>query len=146
MKIYQLKKLDITWKERKNRPKQRPGKIDFMVTSSNGNIFRVTGLLCGEFTGHRWIAPPQRPVTRSFDVIFDQTMETSVIETPSRRLWRHYNVLAIVGGRIIVTPSRWDAEITWKTICHERPHISRVFFFQVSRFITDLLQWSRASL
>ena len=26
-----------------------------MMTSSNGNIFRVTGLLCGEFTGHRWI-------------------------------------------------------------------------------------------
>ena len=25
------------------------------MTSSNGNIFRVTGLLCGEFTGHRWI-------------------------------------------------------------------------------------------
>ena len=26
-----------------------------MMTSSNGNIFRVTGLLCGEFTGNRWI-------------------------------------------------------------------------------------------
>ena len=26
-----------------------------MMTSSNGNIFRVTGYLCGEFTGHRWI-------------------------------------------------------------------------------------------
>ena len=25
-----------------------------MMTSSNGNIFRVTGPLCGEFTGHRW--------------------------------------------------------------------------------------------
>ena len=23
------------------------------MTSSNGNIFRVTGPLCGEFTGHR---------------------------------------------------------------------------------------------
>ena len=27
----------------------------FMMTSSNGNIFRVTGHLFGEFTGHRWI-------------------------------------------------------------------------------------------
>ena len=27
----------------------------FMMTSSNGNIFRVTAPLCGEFTGHRWI-------------------------------------------------------------------------------------------
>ena len=26
-----------------------------IMTSSNGNIFRVTGLLCGEFIGHRWI-------------------------------------------------------------------------------------------
>ena len=26
-----------------------------MMTSSNGNIFRVTGPFCGEFTGHRWI-------------------------------------------------------------------------------------------
>ena len=33
-----------------------------MMTSSHGNIFRVTGPLCGEFT--------QRPVTRSFDVFF----------------------------------------------------------------------------
>ena len=41
-----------------------------MMTSSNGNIFRVTGHLCGnspvpgEF-------PTQRPVTGSFDVFFD---------------------------------------------------------------------------
>ena len=38
-----------------------------MITSSNGNIFRVTGLLCEEFTGK---FPSQRPVTRSFDVLF----------------------------------------------------------------------------
>ena len=34
-------------------PACRP--VQFMMTSSNGNIFRVTGPLCGEFTGHRWI-------------------------------------------------------------------------------------------
>ena len=38
-----------------------------LMTSSNGNIFRVTGPLCGEFTGHRW-NPCKRPVTRSFHV------------------------------------------------------------------------------
>ena len=27
----------------------------FMMTSSNANIFSVTGPLCGEFTGPRWI-------------------------------------------------------------------------------------------
>ena len=26
-----------------------------MMTSSNGNIFRITGPLCGEFTGHQLI-------------------------------------------------------------------------------------------
>ena len=42
----------------------------FMMMSSNENILRVTGPLCGEFTGHRWI-PLQRPVTRIFGVFFD---------------------------------------------------------------------------
>ena len=37
----------------------------FMMTSSNGNIFRVTSPLCREFTGE---FPAQRPMTRSFDV------------------------------------------------------------------------------
>ena len=32
------------------------------MKSSNGNIFRVTGSLCGEFTGHRWI-----PLTKASD-------------------------------------------------------------------------------
>ena len=40
------------------------------MASSNGNIFRVTGLLCGEFIGHRWI-PIKKPVARSCDVFFD---------------------------------------------------------------------------
>ena len=67
-----------------------------MMTSSNGNIFRVTGLLCGEFTGE---FPTQRPVTRSFDVFFDLRMNKSLSkqswgwwsETPSSSLWRHRN-------------------------------------------------------
>ena len=28
--------------------------LQIMMTSSNGNIFRVTGPLCGDFTGLRW--------------------------------------------------------------------------------------------
>ena len=40
-------------------------KIKYMMTSSNGNIFRVTGPLCGEFTGPGEF-PTRRPVTRSF--------------------------------------------------------------------------------
>ena len=41
-----------------------------MMTSSNGNIFRVTGHLCGEFTGHGWI-PRSKAGKRNFDVFFD---------------------------------------------------------------------------
>ena len=45
-----------------------------MMTSSNGNIFGVTGPLCGEspVTGE---FPSQRPVTRSFDVFFGLRLE-----------------------------------------------------------------------
>ena len=42
----------------------------YMMPSSNGNILRVTGPFCWEFTGHRWI-PSQRSVTWSFADFFD---------------------------------------------------------------------------
>ena len=35
-----------------------------MMTSSNGNIFRVTGHLRGEFTGHRWIPRTKASVAK----------------------------------------------------------------------------------
>ena len=41
-----------------------------MMTSSNGAIFRVTGHLCGEFTGSRWL-PRTKPMTRSLAAFFD---------------------------------------------------------------------------
>ena len=73
-----------------------------MMTSSNGNIFRVTGPLCGEFTGPGEF-PTQRPVTRSFDVYFDLRLNKRLskqpwgwwFETLSWSLWRHRNVFAL---------------------------------------------------
>ena len=67
-----------------------------MMTSSNGNIFREIGPLCGEFTGPGEF-PTQRPVTRSFDVFFDLRLNKALskqswgwwFETLSRSLWRH---------------------------------------------------------
>ena len=53
----------------------------FMMTSSNGNIFRVTGPLCGEFTGPGEF-PTQRPVTRSFDVFFDRRLNKRSSKQP----------------------------------------------------------------
>ena len=64
------------------------------TTSSNGNIFRVTGPLCGEFFA-------QKPVTRGFDVFFDLRMDKRLskqswgyrFQTSTRPLLRHCNVL-----------------------------------------------------
>ena len=74
-----------------------------MVTPTNGNIFRVTGPLWGEFTRHRWI-PLTRPVKRSFDVFFDLRRNKRLskqsrrrwFETPSRSLLRHCNGQSIL--------------------------------------------------
>ena len=77
--------------------------VTIMMTSSNGNIFRVTGPLCGEF-------PAQRPVTRSFDVFFDLRLIKRLskhsrgawFETLSRPSWRHCNHNLSIG--IIIFP------------------------------------------
>ena len=79
------------------------------MTSSNGNIFRVTGPLCGEFTGPGEF-PAQRPVTRSFDVFFDLRLYKRLskqplgwwFETPAWSLWRHRNVSYSLNSRIRV--------------------------------------------
>ena len=71
------------------------------MTSSNGNIFRVTGPLQREFTVHWWI-PLTKPVTEGFDVFFDPHRNKRLgkqsrrwwFETQSRPLWRYdYNAL-----------------------------------------------------
>ena len=69
-----------------------------MMTSSNGNIFRVTRHLCGEFTGHRWI-PRTKASDAQFDIFFDLRLNEWLskqrwgwwFETQSRPLWRHFN-------------------------------------------------------
>ena len=79
----------------------------FMMTSSNGNIFRVTGLLWGEFSA-------QRSVTRSFDVFSDLHLNKELskqsrgwwFETPSGSLWRQCNVFARLS--IHSENSRWS--------------------------------------
>ena len=69
-----------------------------MMTSSNRNIFRVTGHLCGEFTGPRWI--PHTKVSDAelwsfFDVRLNKRLSKQSwgwwFETLWRPLWRHRN-------------------------------------------------------
>ena len=70
--------------------------LSHMMTSSNGNIFRVTDHLCGEFPGE---FPTQRPVTWSFDIFFDFRLNKRLskqwwgwrFETRSRLSWCHCN-------------------------------------------------------
>ena len=71
-----------------------------MMTSSNGNTFRVTGRCAGNspVTGE---LPGQRSVTRSFDVFSNLRQNKRLskpwqsrgwwLETPSCPLWRHCN-------------------------------------------------------
>ena len=73
-----------------------------MMTSSNGNVFRVIGPLCGEFTGHRSpVNSPHKGQWRGalmFSLIcackrLSKQPLAWWFETPSRPLWRHYNGL-----------------------------------------------------
>ena len=71
---------------------------NIMMTSSIGKIFALLAIcegnspVTGEF-------PAQRPVTRSFDVLYDLRLNKRLsepswgcwFETPSRPLWRHSN-------------------------------------------------------
>ena len=96
------------------------------MTTSNGNIFRITGHLCGEFTGRRWI-PHTKPVARS-SVFFDLRLNKRLskqswgwwFETLSRPLWRHRNVVrntVPVELDMSVIPQVLDCEVLL-AMCH----------------------------
>ena len=92
-----------------------------MMTSSNGNIFHVTGHLCGEFTGHRWI-----PRAKASDAEPWCTFGLHLNERLSKQswgwwfetsLWRHRNDLladiSLTNNEFMVWTcnriTRWDA-------------------------------------
>ena len=94
------------------------------MTSSNGNIFRVTGLLCaenspviGEFSA-QWL------VSRSFDVFFDPCLNKRFskqsrglwFETPSCLLWRNCNETKLLVCWDVLIPGKlWSAScLLWK--------------------------------
>ena len=72
-----------------------------MMTSSNENIFRVTGPLCGEFTGHRWI-----PSTKASDAELWCFLDLRLNKRLCKQSWgwwsetpsRHYDVIAMGYG------------------------------------------------
>ena len=70
----------------------------YMMTSSNGKIFRITRICAGSSPGTGEF-PAQRPVTRKFDVFFDLCPNKQLskqwwgwwFETSSHPLWHHRN-------------------------------------------------------
>ena len=70
-----------------------------MMTSSNGNIFRVTGAICAGNSTVTGELPAQGPVTWSFDVFFDLCLNKWLskqswgwwFETLPFPLWRYSN-------------------------------------------------------
>ena len=80
-----------------------------MMTSSNGNMFYVTGPLCGEFTGHRWIPCTKASGAKLWCFLWSapgmnkrlgKQLRDWWFETPSRILWRHCNELRYVSGNM----------------------------------------------
>ena len=75
-----------------------------IMTSSNGNIFFALLAFCAGNSPVTGEFPPQRPVTRSFDVSFDLCLNQQLnkqwrprwSKTTSRWLWRLSNALALL--------------------------------------------------
>ena len=131
-----------------------------MLTSSNGNIFRVTGHLCGEF-------PTQRPVMWNFDVCFDMRLNKRSskqswgwwFETPWCPIWCHCN-----GDQHFEEQSRGQTDewklVLWKDHVHYVPSkcmntwrntmdiknnawvtVITIFGSQLRRFANDFHEW-----
>ena len=82
-------------------PVRHQATIWTMMTSSNGNIFRVTGHLCGKFTGPRWISRTKASDAElwcSFDmrpnIRLSKQSRGWWFETPPQSLWRHRDAYA----------------------------------------------------
>ena len=114
-----------------------------LMTSSNGDIFRVTGPLWEEFTRHRF--PSQRPATRSFDVFFDMRLKKNgwVNNRDAgdlRRHRTHYNVtlmLKPIFTPTVVNLSGWNPH---RIASCARPFLHLKFhelcsFTQIERYI-----------
>ena len=73
------------------------------MTSSNGSIFRITGLLYREFTGHRWIPhimASDAELWCFFDLCLNKRLSKQSwgwwFKTPSRSLWCQCNAWASI--------------------------------------------------
>ena len=137
-----------------------------MMTSSNGNIFRVTGHLCGEFIAHRRIPRPKASDAELLCFLWHLNKWLSKqswgwwFETPSRPLCRHSNVTChqtyyisrtLAGNKIIFVCQRCSNYIFIVYLKHmasiECAKISsslddkKIEICDLGRLILDLWQW-----
>ena len=72
---------------------------DYMMASSNGNIFHVTGPLCREFTGHRWIPHTKASDAKLWCFLWSAPWINGWVNNREagdlRRHRAHYNVIVI---------------------------------------------------
>ena len=107
-----------------NTTEQKYRSANVQISLSNYDV--INGPMCREFNGHRVF--PQRPVTRSFNVFFDLTLNKRLskhtrrwwFETLSCSLWRHFNAMISSHANVF---------------CHNRP-VMRCFGVSV------LLVWT----
>ena len=106
--------------------------VRIMITSSGWDIFRVTGILCGEFTGHRWI-----PRTKASDAdlwcflwsVLDMRLSKQSRGWRFRRHRAHYDVtvMFVCNGTIIYWLSLRRSIILYP-IWHHMGHMKCITF------------------
>ena len=98
-----------------------------MMTSSNGNIFRVTGHLCGEFTGPRWIPRTKASDAGLWCFLLIRVWINGWVnngETGDLRRYRaHYDV-------IVMRSNVWDEIIIMLRPCAFDSECPKIYFFK----------------
>ena len=88
------------------------------MTPLNGNSFRVTGPLCGEFTGRRWI-PGSKASDQSFDVFFDWRLNKRFNNREAGDLRRHRAHYGVAVMSLLAQPFiQAQIKENFKALCH----------------------------
>ena len=74
--------------------------IFHMMTSSNDNIFRVTGHLCGEFTGDRWIPSTKDSDAEPWCFLWINGWVNNRDAGGLRRYYSHYDLTVMISVTI----------------------------------------------
>ena len=78
-----------------NAPVADSPRTNIIMTSSHGNIFRVTGLLCVEFSGHRWIPRTKASDAELWCFLWSAPWINNREAGDMRRYRAHYDVIVM---------------------------------------------------